>query len=401
MVEPELTNEEKVNAALQNFFIEQIMQRGVDGNVLSIPGNEWLGDKINPVIMQNAFLYANGRFNGLVPGMTPEEGFGGHPGLLYKLITCALCYGVSNIGISISGKVDDKTNPLTYEDKVLKIQTIIAQLQANAIPNIMVFLSQNPSLTELLPTISSVLESRMADLRIEIRQLINPFSIVLLFKELFEDIRRTPGTIRTLIMASGLEMSKTGEYNKYERTFDRIVASEDFKGVIDMSKPFDRILFILTSRATGNTISGTEIRDLIVTGNYEQLARYLLCAGFTKDDLILLYGDLIYKVKTGLGYTASQTEEEYAYTLQAWMYDIEHNQCTGDATRPATSAKKSTPNTGFGGATKNRKITKKGTKKQQKRQQKKNTKRQQKKQQKKQTKKQSNKRLKKMRLQAF
>ena len=114
-------------------------------------------------------------------------------------------------------------------------------------------------------------------------------------------------------MASGLELSKTkGEYNKYEHTFDKLVGSEE-------EKPFHSIYFILTSRETHDTISGTKIRELILNNEYEQLAQYLLEAGFTTDQLIRDYGSLIPSVKKGLKAQLSQEPDEYSITLQDWM----------------------------------------------------------------------------------
>jgi len=152
--------------------------------------------------MSNALLYANGRFQGLLPGLTPEDGYGGHPGLIYKLIICALCYGIECIGISVSGKQDNDKNPLAYEDKLPIILSIIQTLKSNVIENINTYIGN-----DLPEEIKQEIQQRIDGLRIEIRQLTNPFSMVLTFKD--EIFGIADGA--TLIMASGLEATKTGE----------------------------------------------------------------------------------------------------------------------------------------------------------------------------------------------
>jgi hypothetical protein len=283
---------EQANQILKDYFLNSIMPP----EATSIPGNEWMKQSTQ---MSNALLYANGRFQGLLPGLSPEDGYGGHPGLIYKLIICALCYGIGCIGISVSGKQDNDKNPLAYEDKLPIILSIIETLKSNVIKNIETYIKHY-----LTKEIKQEIQKRLVVLRIEIRQLTNPFSMVLTFKN--EIFGITDGA--TLIMASGLEGTKTGEKNKYENTFKSLTGQE---------KPFASVGFILTSRkehiSKSDTMSGTYIRGLISQRKYKEIAMYLLDAGFTSTELLTLYGRLIKEMR---GEQASQTDEEYKDELE-------------------------------------------------------------------------------------
>jgi len=267
----------------------------------SIPGNEWMTQASSD--MTNTLLYANGRFQGLVPGLSPEDGYGGHPGLIYKLIVCALCFGIKYIGISVSKTVDNKKSPLTYGQKLPLIDAIIHQLETNVIVEILKYFGESEQ-------VKKILEQRLAALKIHVEPLTNPFSMVLAFKNFFI----LPDGAK-LIMATGLETKSDGtEYNKYAKTFDKLVGT---------GKPFESIGFILTSRKEiesdlrkPDTMSGTYIRRLILEKKYEEFAGYLFDAGFTTDELISLYGELILNIKEGMGVEASQDAQGYTDILQ-------------------------------------------------------------------------------------
>jgi len=289
----------KLNRFLKQFFMESVMTP--ESRAL----NEWLR---TPDMMPSAMLYANGRFQGLFPGLPAGEGFGGHPGLLYKLLMCALCYGIPFIGISVSGTMDSTKNPLSYEQKEEILQDILAQLRIACVPLILSFAER----VGYSGITAEQIEARVSGIRVEFQRLTNPFSMVLQFKDMFETESGTH--IDTLIMASGLEASKSkGEYNKYGHTFDKLVGPED------EDKPFQQIHFLLTSREGKDTISGTKIRELILSGDYEQLGRLALDAGFTTEKLMHDYGDMIPAVKLGLRRQLSQEQEEYKLSLQDWM----------------------------------------------------------------------------------
>jgi hypothetical protein len=282
---------------LREYFINNFMPP----DARSIPGNEWMTQASSD--MPNTLLYANGRFQGLVPGLSPEDGYGGHPGLIYKLIVCALCFGINTIGISISKTIDNKKSPLTYEQKLPLIYAIIRKLETDVIDNILESFVQNDE-------VRTILERRFAALNIHVEPLTNPFSMVLAFKNFFN----LPDGSK-LIMATGLETKSDGtEYNKYAKTFDKLVGT---------GKPFESIGFILTSRKEiesdlrkPDTMSGTYIRRLILEKKYEEFAGYLFDAGFTTDELISLYGVLISNMKKGMGVEASQDAQGYTDILQ-------------------------------------------------------------------------------------
>ena len=85
------TRNEEVNHYLQQYYEHHIMTPDAFTGELGV-GNLWMlstsEDRNSNNVMQwsNAMLYANGRFQGLVPGISREEGYGGHPGLFNKLI---------------------------------------------------------------------------------------------------------------------------------------------------------------------------------------------------------------------------------------------------------------------------------------------------------------------------
>ena len=275
---------------LIDYFIKEFMPPGAT----SIPGNEWM-TKVSSD-MANTLLYANGRFQGLVPGLSPEDGYGGHPGLIYKLIVCALCFGINKIGISVSKSVDNKKNPLTYEQKINLIDAIIKELEKNVVNNILASFLENEQ-------VKKILEQRLVALRIHVEPLTNPFSMVLAFKKFFFNLHDVP----KLIMATGLETKSDGtEYNKYAKTFDKLVG-EQVLG--EQEKPFSQVGFILTSRETGDTMSGTIIRDLISSSNYAKLAEFIKNADFTSEEFIQLYAQLIINVKRRTGHELSQGQE--------------------------------------------------------------------------------------------
>lgn len=288
---------------LRHYFIDNFMPPGAK----SIPGNGWM---LTDSDMTNTLLYANGRFQGLVPGLPPEDGYGGHPGLIYKLIVCALCYGIKCIGISVSKSVDIKKSPLTYEEKTPLITQIIHKLELDVIDNILDSFGQNEE-------VKTILEERLNMLNIHVEQLTNPFSMSLAFKNFFN----LPDGSK-LIMATGLETKPDGtEYNKYAKTFDKLVGT---------GKPFESIGFILTSREEiqsdlrkPDTMSGTYIRRLILEKKYEEFAGYLFDAGFTTDELIHLYGELILNIKRGMGVEASQDAQGYSDILLESIGSIE------------------------------------------------------------------------------
>lgn len=273
---------------LRNYFINNFMPPGAT----LIPGNEWM---LTESDMTNTLLYANGRFQGLVPGLSPREGYGGHPGLIYKLIVCALCYGIKYIGISVSKSVDNKKSPLTYDEKLPLITQIIKELEKNVVNNILASFGQNEQ-------VKTILEQRLTALNIHVEPLTNPFSMSLAFKNFFE----LPDGSK-LIMATGLETKSDGtEYNKYAKTFDKLVGEEV---IGEEKKPFSQVGFILTSRETGDTISGTKIRKLILSSNYSELAQFIKNADFTSEEFIQLYAQLIINVKRGTRNELSQEQD--------------------------------------------------------------------------------------------
>ena len=94
--------------------------------------NEWLSQTTQ---LDDTMLYANGRFQGLLPGLPDYQGYGGHPGLIFKLMMTAITFGITNIGISVSTKMGDEKNPLSFDQKRNKILQIISEFK-HRIPNI-------------------------------------------------------------------------------------------------------------------------------------------------------------------------------------------------------------------------------------------------------------------------
>ena len=249
--------------------------------------NDWLQKEDVPQ-MPNAVVFANGRFQGLVPKIDAEHGVGGHPGLIFRLMMVALLLGTDNIAISYSTKEDDDKNPLSPESKARMIRTLIPTLKEQ----IVALLIKN----EFNPT---EVREKLDALDIKLFPLTNLFSTVAAVGKSF------PGQ-KNLVMVTGLEKDKQGnDYNKYATTFKNL---SGFTGVD----------FVLNSRQSQYTISGTEIREAVLKNYYDELGRYLLDAGFTNEAILKEYGKLIHEMKTKLS-EPSQTELEYAETLQTYM----------------------------------------------------------------------------------
>ena len=255
---------------------------------LAEPGlNDWLQEEYIPQ-MPNAVVFANGRFQGLVPKTDAEHGIGGHPGLIFRLMMVALLLGTNNIAISYSTKEDDETNPLSPETKVATIRKLIPNLKKEIVD---LLKSKRFGETEV--------REKLDALDIKLFPLTNLFSTVAAVGKSF------PGQ-KSLVMVTGLEKDKQGnDYNKYATTFKTLTG-------------FTRVDFVLNSRQSESTISGTEIRAAVLNNYYDELGRYLLDAGFTNEAIIKKYGELIHEMKAKLS-EPSQTELEYAETLQSYM----------------------------------------------------------------------------------
>ena len=254
---------------------------------LAEPGlNDWLQEEYIPQ-MPNAVVFANGRFQGLFPKTDAEHGIGGHPGLIFRLMLIALLLGTNNIAISYSTKEDDETNPLSSETK-------------KQIFNILI-----PALKETIITLLTKNRFDPAEVRQKVAALnIQFFPLTNLFSTVGSVGRSFPG-VKRLVMVTGLEQDRQGnDYNKYETTFK------------DPTKVgFTDVDFVLNSRQSQFTISGTKIREAVLNNYYDELGRYLLEANLTSEEAIRAYGNIIYEMKTKLIGQASQTEDEYANTL--------------------------------------------------------------------------------------
>lgn len=294
---PTLPPEETLKIIIERYFPEFISQ------------NAWLMSERYP--LEHSLLYANGRFQGLVPGLSDLEGYGGHPGLIFKLIVFALMLGITHIGISISIKVDTTTNPLPFEQKERLISIIIGQIKSQ-LPDILLQNARTAGIetdSDFMP----FLQSKINELQIHSVPLSNPIKNV---TELIDSLF-VPPHINNLVMVTGLETKKSTneEYNKYAKIFDSLITT----------RKVDHVKFIITSRQGRDNISGTKIRELILDRDYEEIARLLLNADFSADEFLLAYGQHIRNVKEGLEEEPSQEAEGYAETLQAHMMEMAMN----------------------------------------------------------------------------
>lgn len=294
---PTLPPEETLKIIIERSFPEFISQ------------NAWLMSERYP--LEHSLLYANGRFQGLVPGLSDLEGYGGHPGLIFKLIVFALMLGITHIGISISIKVDTTTNPLPFEQKERLISIIIGQIKSQ-LPDILLQNARAAGIetdSDFMP----FLQSKISELQIHSVPLSNPIKNV---TELIDSLF-VPPHINNLVMVTGLETKKSTneEYNKYAKIFDSLITT----------RKVDHVKFIITSRQGRDNISGTKIRELILDRDYEEIARLLLNADFSADEFLLAYGQHIRNVKEGLEEEPSQEAEGYAQTLQTHMMEMAMN----------------------------------------------------------------------------
>jgi hypothetical protein len=245
--------------------------------------NDWLQEEDVPQ-MPNAVVFANGRFQGLFPKTDAEHGIGGHPGLIFRLILIALLLGTNNIAISYSIKEDDEKNPLAPSIKEDMITSLIKPMKEEIVA-LLKSRGFNPE----------EVREKLNALDIKLFPLTNLFSTVAAVGKSF------PGQ-KSLVMVTGLEKDKQGnDYNKYATTFKTLTG-------------FTGVDFVLNSRQSQSTISGTEIREAILNNYYDELGRYLLEANLTDENIIRNYGNLIHAMKVKLS-EPSQTEEGYANTL--------------------------------------------------------------------------------------
>jgi len=245
--------------------------------------NDWLQHEDIPQ-MPNAVVFANGRFQGLFPKTDAEHGIGGHPGLIFRLILVALLLGTNNIAISYSIKEDDDTNPLSPETKTLIFNILI------------------PALKKTIITLLTNDGFDPAEVRGKLDALnIKFFPLTILFKTVGSVGRSFQGENR-LVMVTGLENKQGKDYNKYATTFETL---REFTGVD----------FVLNSRQSQYTISGSKIREAVLNNYYDELGRYLLEADLTSEEAIRAYGNIIYEMKIKLIGQASQTEDEYGEIL--------------------------------------------------------------------------------------
>jgi len=274
-----------------------------------ISQNAWLMSERYP--LENSLLYANGRFQGLVPGLSDLEGYGGHPGLIFKLIVFALMLGITHIGISISIKVDTTTNPLPFDQKERLISIIIGHIKSQ-LPDILLQNARASGIdtdSDFMP----FLQRKLSELQIHTVPLSNPIKNVTdLIDSLF-----VPPHIDNLVMVTGLETKKSTneEYNKYAKIFESLITA----------RKVVHVKFIITSRKGRDNISGTKIRELILDRDYEEIARLLLNADFSADEFLLAYGRHIRNIKEGLEEEPSQEAEGYAETLQSHMIELAMN----------------------------------------------------------------------------
>jgi len=197
----------------------------------------------------------------------------------------ALLLGTNNIAISYSIKQDDEKNPLDPSSKEGMIRSLIEPMKEEIVA---LLTSRGFGETEV--------REKLNALNIKLFPLTNLFSTVAAVGKSF------PGQKR-LVMVTGLEKDKQGkDYNKYATTFKTL---SGFTGVD----------FVLNSRQSSSTISGTEIREAVLNNYYDELGRYLLEANLTDENIIRNYGNLIYAMKMKIEGQASQTEEGYANTL--------------------------------------------------------------------------------------
>ena len=245
--------------------------------------NDWLQHEDIPQ-MPNAVVFANGRFQGLFPKTDAEHGIGGHPGLIFRLILVALLLGTNNIAISYSIKEDDDTNPLSPETKTLIFNILI------------------PALKKTIITLLTNDGFDPAEVRGKLDALnIKFFPLTILFKTVGSVGRSFQGENR-LVMVTGLENKQGKDYNKYATTFETL---REFTGVD----------FVLNSRQSKYTHSGSKIREAVLNNYYDELGRYLLEADLTSEEAIRAYGNIIYEMKIKLIGQASQTEDEYGEIL--------------------------------------------------------------------------------------
>jgi hypothetical protein len=285
--------------------------------------NRWMLDSED---LSNSALYINGRFQGLFPGLSAKKGYGGHPGLIYKLLICAVCYNIKIVGITISARENvfetsepfietststnppskktakppkpvDLSNPLSYTDKYELMMLIIEKLKRDISRTLTQYV-QEERIGEIDGrNATDEINRRISELDIDINPLAGPIRDAAQLS-----VKLNPDLPKTLIMISGLEKKKEVEVNKYASTFNTIIGSD---------KPFQDVKFILTSRSSIDTQSGTQIRKLMESSNYGELARYLVNAGFLDPELIQKYGEIIPKFKRGLQRTLSSDDAEY------------------------------------------------------------------------------------------
>lgn len=235
-------------------------------------------------------IFVNGRYHGLMPGDSPENYYGGHPGLFYQLLLNALCLNIPHVLIIMSAKQDEAPGgkfPIASDKKGMFIHALIEIMKDKLVDNIII---AHPELEEY----REQLKERVSRIDVTTAPMGAGYPLLhTIYNEKREKLHIPPDQT---MMVTGLEEVECGKkrtqekecgwYNKYASTFPGVK-------------------FLLLGRSGG--ISGTKIRAAIDDLDYYTIAQWLIDAKMTDDKSLILVGKIIHSINHSID-TDSQEE---------------------------------------------------------------------------------------------
>jgi hypothetical protein len=234
-------------------------------------------------------IFVNGRYHGLIPGTTPENYYGGHPGLFYQLLLNALCLKIPNVLIIMSALQDEGPEgkfPIDHTKKETFIRVLIEIMKNNLVGNIIIDYPELEAHREYLKEQVSRIDVTIAPMGAG-HPLLHPIY--------YTKIAELGITSEQTMMVTGLE-EKT-EQQKVKESHEIQQESKRRQITIWYNKYADRFpgaKFLLLGRSGG--ISGTTIRAAIGEQDYDRIAKWLIDAKMTDEESLILFGKIIHAI---------------------------------------------------------------------------------------------------------
>ena len=247
-------------------------------------------------------IFVNGRYHGLIPGTTPENYYGGHPGLFYQLLLNALCLNIPHVLIIMSALQDEGPGgkfPISSHKKETFIRVLIEIMKNNLVGNIIIDYPELEAHREYLKERVSRIDVTIAPMGAG-HPLLHPIY--------YTKIAELGITSEQTMMVTGLE-EKT-EQQKVKESQERQESQQKAKKQKGETRDFPKFVicdwynkyadrfpgakFLLLGRSGG--ISGTTIRAAIEELDYTRIAKWLIDAKMTDEESLILFGKIIHAI---------------------------------------------------------------------------------------------------------